>query len=65
MPEGRILEAVSLHPVELIIDIADKAGVVLNRKIENKVRIAKKNKVHWLGSVKILGSDWLRPAHSD
>ena len=49
MPEGRILEAVSLHPVELIIDIADKAGVVLNRKIENKVRIAKKNQSPLVG----------------
>ena len=29
LSEGRVLEAVSLHPVELIVDIADQTGVVL------------------------------------
>ena len=37
LAEGRVLEAVRLHPVELIIDIADEAGVVLRKDNKDKI----------------------------
>ena len=36
LAEGRVLETVRLHPVELVIDIADQTGVVLTTtRLEN------------------------------
>ena len=29
--EGRVLEAIRLHPVELVVDVADEAGGVLQQ----------------------------------
>ena len=29
--EGRVLEAICLHPVELVVDVADEAGGVLQQ----------------------------------